>query len=157
MLDLIPFIGVLAVIASCLVLSTVIRKIKVRLKIRRAIVRLSYSFALCMVCASCLRANMASVVDLAEKYFYYDSTGNIKLCIQWVAGWECLAAFRLVCFVVVMLIGITPYLRRRAVSAMVGSSQFSVSQGLLSSVFRRALLPAYEHAPIRCLYSRCNS
>lgn len=157
MLDLYPFLGVLGVIVLCLVLSTVIRKIKVRLKIRRAIVRLSYSFALCMVCASCLRANMISVMDIAEKYFYYDSAGNLKLCFQWAAGWEYLAAFKLVCVVVVLLIGITPYLCRRSFSGIVCSSGFSSSRGCLSAVCRRALRPAYEHAPIRSLFSRCNS
>ena len=151
MLGIIPFIIVLAVASLCVCVSAAINKLKVRQRIRRALVRVSYSVALGMVCASCLRANMSSFIELAEKYFCCDSAGNFRLCVQWAFGWEYLAAFRLVCLIVFVVMDTIPVLSRGVELCSHGSS-VSTEAGVNCPFVRRDVLSYCRVQPVHRLF-----
>ncbi len=106
--EFIPTFIMLFLVALCVYLSMVVNNLKVRLKIRRAIVGILYAFAFTTMCAACIMSNFLSLGEIVHRYLLLDSE-SVKLYVQYVVGSEYMYMFKILGAFVVFVLGVVPY------------------------------------------------
>lgn len=155
---LLPMCGALFAAALCICICSAIQKLKVRLKIRRALLAMSWSCAFGLTCFAFMSANVASIIEVARCCVTSDGP-DLKLAARYATAWACrFNAFGMLFSLVAIVVGFAPTVMRSIASGEGKNAIFAPFCARMArpSVLRALLITSRTASPAAVL-QRYNS